>query len=202
MNTQQASIGNVNKWWRKRAKVLPLNQFQPPHLRQRVIEMEEISETAKAYYANLSEKQKRLATKLFKDLDTDGDGKINFDEYMQNIKQKGFKTMASSDFFKKLDKDGNGSLDFDEFITVHYICTSERVFFCDECRVYLAGVYFTCVQCFDGPGNTYDLCCNCYRDKNVNHHKDALFLDNYTLLQARRNQRNKGQVIEIIKDIN
>ncbi|KAF2285557.1 hypothetical protein GH714_005455 [Hevea brasiliensis] len=155
--------------------------------------MEEISETAKAYYANLSEKQKRLATDLFRSIDTNGDGEISFEEYQQYLKQKGFKTIASPDFFRKLDQNGNGSLDFDEFVTVHYIYSSERVFVCDECRAYLDGVYFTCVQCFDGPGNTYDLCCGCYRDKNINHHKDALFLDNYTLLQAKRHQNKKGQ---------
>ncbi|KAF2314066.1 hypothetical protein GH714_021860 [Hevea brasiliensis] len=146
--------------------------------------MEEISETAKAYYANLSGKQKRLTTDTFQAIDANGDGKISFNEYAQYLKQKGFKILSSPDFFRKLDKDGNGALDFDEFITVHYICSSKRVYFCDECRVFLDGVYFTCVQCFNGPGNTYDLCCACYRDKDVNH-KDALFLDNYTLLQAR-----------------
>ncbi|KAF2314054.1 hypothetical protein P3X46_027470 [Hevea brasiliensis] len=154
--------------------------------------MEEISETAKAYYANLSGKQKRLTTDTFQAIDANGDGKISFNEYAQYLKQKGFKILSSPDFFRKLDKDGNGALDFDEFITVHYICSSKRVYFCDECRVFLDGVYFTCVQCFNGPGNTYDLCCACYRDKDVNHHKDALFLDNYTLLQAKR-QQNKDQ---------
>ncbi|EEF34013.1 calcium ion binding protein, putative [Ricinus communis] len=154
--------------------------------------MEEISETAKAYYANLSDRQKRLGKEFFQAMDTDGDGKITLEEYAQCIKEKkGFKTISSPDFFKKLDKDGNGTLDFDEFIIVHYICSTERVYFCDECKVFLAGVYFTCVQCFNGSGNTYDLCSSCYRDKNINHHKDALFLDNYTLLQAKR-QQNKA----------
>ncbi|KDP33328.1 hypothetical protein JCGZ_12877 [Jatropha curcas] len=154
--------------------------------------MEEISETAKAYYANLSEKQKRLAKDFFNEMDKDGDGKITFDEYEQRIKpKKGFNPIASSDFFRKLDKDGNGTLDFDEFVTLHYICATRRVFYCDECRVFLDRVYFTCVQCFNGSGNTYDLCVSCYRDKNIiNHHKDAVFLDNYTMLHAKRNQNN------------
>ncbi|XP_048235015.1 uncharacterized protein LOC125371088 [Ricinus communis] len=151
--------------------------------------MEEISETAIACYANLSSREKRLAKKFFQAMDTDGDGKISFEEYEQYIKtRKGFKTITSPDFFKKLDKDGNGTLSFDEFITLHYVCSSERVYFCDECKVFLAGVYFTCVQCFNGSGNTYDLCCSCYHDKDINHHKDAVFLDNYTLLQALREQ--------------
>ncbi|XP_012077683.3 uncharacterized protein LOC105638484 [Jatropha curcas] len=154
--------------------------------------MEEISETAKAYYANVSEKQKRLAKDLFNEMDKDGDGKITFDEYEQYIKhKKGYKTISTPDFFKKFDEDGNGTLDFDEIVTVHYICASQRIFFCDECRVFLDGVYFTCVQCFNGSGNTYDLCISCYRDKDINHHKDALFLDNYTLLQSNR-KRNNG----------
>ncbi|XP_050219842.1 uncharacterized protein LOC130014565 [Mercurialis annua] len=156
--------------------------------------MEEISETAKAYYANLSEKHKRLASDFFKEMDTDGDGKITFEEYEQHIKKKkGCKTISTQEFFKKLDKDGDGSLDFDEFIAVHYLCSSERIYFCDECKEFLYGVYFTCVQCFNGSsGNSYDLCCSCYREKNINHHKDALFLDNYTLLQAKRQQQLKG----------
>ncbi|EEF34014.1 calcium ion binding protein, putative [Ricinus communis] len=86
--------------------------------------MEEISETAIAYYANLSSREKRLAKKFFQAMDTDGDGKISFEEYEQYIKtRKGFKTITSPDFFKKLDKDGNGTLSFDEFITLHYVCS-------------------------------------------------------------------------------
>ncbi|XP_050374412.1 uncharacterized protein LOC126791950 [Argentina anserina] len=57
---------------------------------------------------------------------------------------------------------------------------------CRGCSVYLCGLYFTCVACFDGADhNTYDLCAVCYRNWNFNHHH-SYFLDNHILLRAKR----------------
>ncbi|XP_065859060.1 uncharacterized protein [Euphorbia lathyris] len=159
--------------------------------------MEEITKIARAYYANLSDKQKQSATDLFKTLDKDGDGKISFEEYEQYVKKK-FKSISSTQFFKKLDKDEDGTLDFEEFITVQYLYTTERVYFCDGCKVFLDGTYFTCVHCFNNvSGNTYDLCCDCYGSRI--HHQHSVFLDNYTLLHAIRNKnQRKGGASDVV----
>ncbi|WCJ24133.1 hypothetical protein M5689_006115 [Euphorbia peplus] len=157
--------------------------------------MEEISKTAQAYYANLSENKKQLASQVFKSIDANGDGKISFKEYGK----KKFKSISSVQFFQKLDKDGNGMLGFDEFIILQYLYVTERVYSCDGCKVFLEGAYFTCVQCFNNDSNnTYDLCCDCY--SNRIHHQHSVFLDNYTLLHALRhtNQSTSGGAAEMI----
>ncbi|XP_065862955.1 uncharacterized protein [Euphorbia lathyris] len=162
--------------------------------------MEEITNIAKAYYANFSDKQKQSVTDLFKRIDTDGDGKISLEEYEQFVKNK-FKSISSAQFFKKLDKDENGTLDFEEFITLQYLYTTERVYSCDGCKVFLDGTYFTCVKCFNNvSGNTYDLCCDCYGSRI--HHQHSVFLDNYTMLQTRKNKKNKsksGGALEMVE---
>ncbi|WCJ24132.1 hypothetical protein M5689_006114 [Euphorbia peplus] len=155
--------------------------------------MEEVTKIAKAYYANLSDKQKQSATDIFKTIDIDGDGNISFEEYEQYVKKK-FKSISSTQFFQKLDKDKNGVMDFEEFVTLQYLCTTERVYFCDGCKVFLGGTYFTCVSCFNNAsGNTFDLCCDCYGNRI--HHQHSVFLDNYTLLHAMRD-KNKSKTLD------
>ncbi|WCJ35013.1 hypothetical protein M5689_016284 [Euphorbia peplus] len=152
--------------------------------------MEEMSKTARAYYTKLSQKQKQSTSEVFKGIDKDGDGKISLEEYEKYFtKISKFKSISSSKFFKKLDKDGNGMLDFNEFITLDYLLKSERVYWCDGCSDFLDGAYFTCVECFNGAGNSYDLCCDCYGNRIHHHH--TVFLDNYTLLHTMRDKIKK-----------
>ncbi|OMO95240.1 Calcium-binding EF-hand [Corchorus capsularis] len=150
--------------------------------------MDEIREAALAYYANLPESMKQQAWSFFRSLDRNGDGKIDVQEYTIALNRMGITWMNNLGFFKELDRDGNGTLDFDEVITLFYLKESGRSYFCDGCRAFLKGVYFTCLTCFNsGPAtcSSFDLCCSCYRNNNFNHHHHATsFVDNYVLLQS------------------
>ncbi|OMO95248.1 Calcium-binding EF-hand, partial [Corchorus capsularis] len=152
--------------------------------------MEEVRETAMTYYAKLPQSHKDEATNFFESLDSDGDGKINVEEFMAWVKKRGFKSITRSErLFKELDKDENGTLDFNEVVTLFYLNKSGRFVFCDGngCGAFLKGNYFTCVKCFkagtSAAGGSCDLCCSCYRDNNFNHRDDhTTFVDNYALL--------------------
>ncbi|OMO95401.1 Calcium-binding EF-hand [Corchorus olitorius] len=159
--------------------------------------MEEVRETAITYYEHLSQSQKDEAKKLFKWLDSDGDGKINVEEFMAWGEKRGFKSTWSERLFNELDKDENGTLDFDDVLTLFYLNKSGRIVFCDGngCEAFLKGNYFTCVKCFNArmsAQGTCDLCCSCYRNNNFNHHDDhTTFVDNYALLLSIWRQEDK-----------
>ncbi|OMO95259.1 Calcium-binding EF-hand [Corchorus capsularis] len=160
--------------------------------------MEEVRETAITYYEHLSQSQKDEATKFFESLDSDGDGKINEEEFIAWGNKRGFKSITWSErLFKELNKDENGSLDFDEVLTLFYLNKSGRIVFCDGngCEAFLKGNYFTCVKCFSArmsAQGTCDLCCSCYRNNNFNHRDDhTTFVDNYALLLSIWRQEDK-----------
>jgi hypothetical protein len=79
---------------------------------------------------------------------------------------------------------GDNSLDFCEVLTLYYIMKTRGVC-CQNCGVWLSGLYFTCVSCFDIAPNTYDLCARCYVARRFCHHHTS-FLDNYVLLRSKR----------------
>ncbi|KAH7521994.1 hypothetical protein FEM48_Zijuj07G0090800 [Ziziphus jujuba var. spinosa] len=87
--------------------------------------------------------------------------------------------------FMELDRNGDGILDFEEFLCLYYLLTSGRLVFCDShgCGAFLKGLHFSCLECFSGPENTYDLYPSCFNNKNY-HHNHALLLDNFTLLRC------------------
>ncbi|KAH7521319.1 hypothetical protein FEM48_Zijuj07G0020400 [Ziziphus jujuba var. spinosa] len=145
--------------------------------------MEEIHETAKAYYNNLTEDQKDGANRMFQSMDLNGDGSVSLSEYLEILGKKGYKLSNTPKFFTELDRDGDGNLDFEEFLSLYYLIKSERLLFCDGhgCGAFLKGVYFTCVQCFQREKN-FDLCPSCFSGKNFLHHH-ATFLDNFALLR-------------------
>ncbi|OMO95426.1 Calcium-binding EF-hand [Corchorus olitorius] len=152
--------------------------------------MDEIRETALAYYAKLPESKKEEASEFFRSMDTNGDGKINVREYTAGLNRLGKTGINNVGFFKELDRDGNGTLDFEEVMTLFYLIESGRIYYCDGCGAFLKGVYFTCLTCFNsGPAkrNSFDLCCSCYGNNNFNHHHDH-FVDNYVLLQSKWRQ--------------
>ena len=49
--------------------------------------MEEIRRTAEAYYENLPKEKKQYARFIFNEIDKNGDGQINLDEYVEYISQ-------------------------------------------------------------------------------------------------------------------
>ncbi|WP_069164707.1 EF-hand domain-containing protein [Nocardia altamirensis] len=50
-------------------------------------------------------------------VDTNGNGSLDFDEYVQMYKGLGIDPAHSSDAFRRLDRDGNGAISHDEFRT-------------------------------------------------------------------------------------
>lgn len=128
--------------------------------------MEEIRAIALAYYHNFSNNEKHDVYAAFKQLDTNGDGTITYDEFEEFF---GIHDRLS---FQALDTNGDGKIDFEEFITLYYFVNSAMVL-CDgnECKVkVLQGVYFTCLECFHlNKSTTFDLCTSCYRYRNFVH---------------------------------
>ncbi|KAL6191944.1 hypothetical protein ACLB2K_038333 [Fragaria x ananassa] len=93
-------------------------------------------------------------------MDTNGDKRISYSEFSDFLEQTGYKWILNDpNFFKKLDRNRDGGLDFEEVLTFYYIIKTSCVM-CRGCSsVYLCGLYFTCVACFDGADHkTYDLC--------------------------------------------
>ncbi|OMO68996.1 Calcium-binding EF-hand [Corchorus capsularis] len=92
--------------------------------------MNEIREAAKAYHANLSQDEKTEATKCFKSMDSDGDGKINLREFMGVVvsKEKSRFDYDVEGFFKELDKDEDGNLEFEDFLIFIYLSKYRTAF--------------------------------------------------------------------------
>jgi hypothetical protein len=155
--------------------------------------MEEIREAALAYYHNLPENSKKLASAKFKEIDSDGSGTISMKEFKKSMGSSfdnDSKIMKRS--FKELDKNGDGKLDFNEYITLYYLVESGRVMvYCAgngcEAAPFLKGLYFTCVDCFhENKVETFDLCTSCYRNGDYKHNRDHTnFADNHILLLSK-----------------
>ncbi|KAL6185202.1 hypothetical protein ACLB2K_041336 [Fragaria x ananassa] len=113
-------------------------------------------------------------------MDTNGDKRISYSESSDFLEQTGHKWILDNpNFFKKLDRNRDGGLDFEEVLTFYYIIKTSCVM-CRGCSVYLCGLYFTCVACFDGADHkTYDLCAVCYRNWNFNHHHSYFLVTIY-----------------------
>ena len=69
-------------------------------------------------------------------------------------------------------------------LTMYYIIKSGRPY-CDGCGVFLMGLFFTCLNCFESSHTTFDLCSACYRGRRFVH-PHAAILDNYILLTHKR----------------
>ncbi|XP_073282649.1 uncharacterized protein [Primulina huaijiensis] len=160
-------------------------------------ELEELRQIAKSYYLASSQEVQDLAHKFFDSMDMDGDGMVDLSEFLEFMKEEGYTRMQNPKFFRELDVDDNGTLDFDEVMTAYYINKSGRPF-CDNCDNFILGIYFSCVECYRNPKDSFNLCCDCYRSKKCDHKHDgrAQFLDNFALLEAMKNshptQRNEN----------
>ncbi|KAL2463501.1 Ca2+ sensor (EF-Hand superfamily) [Forsythia ovata] len=149
--------------------------------------MEELREIARAHYRAGSPEVQALAYEFFKSLDTNGDGRVQLHEFLAFMRQEGHSRMYNTYFFQQLDCDHNGTLDFVEVMTLYYIIKSGRPF-CDWCGLFIPGIFFSCVECFESPHGCFTLCRDCYKSKNCdhNHNGRVQFLDNYTLLETKR----------------
>ncbi|KAL6292322.1 hypothetical protein ACE6H2_000464 [Prunus campanulata] len=157
--------------------------------------MEELRAAADAYYTRGNEHTQRVAYDFFRSMDTDGDGRISYAEFNGFVQQSGYNGILHNDpdLFAKLDRNRDSHLDFKEVLTFYYIIKT-RYITCQGCRAHLCGLYFTCVECFDGGAAnyyyhpqypTYDLCAACYRSTNYTH-QHPYFLDNHVLLSSKR----------------
>ncbi|XP_031114320.1 uncharacterized protein LOC116017816 [Ipomoea triloba] len=155
--------------------------------------MDHLQQIAKAYYlAGSSELQAGLQD-LFYIVDTNVDGRIDKDEFISLLTQHSVDKDRDRDncriLFNELDIDGNGTLDFWEFMTLLYIYESKRPS-CDGCGKFIPATYFTCVDCHADLHTQFNLCIGCYENRRSSGHKHrgkpAVFLDNYTLLDAKR----------------
>ncbi|XP_047951141.1 A-agglutinin anchorage subunit-like [Salvia hispanica] len=146
--------------------------------------VEEMRGIAKSYYDSATPQVKEQAERFFNSMDLDGDGEINLVEFLAFMRQQGYyKQMQNNSFFKMLDTSGRGTLAFMDVITLYYIIKSGRPF-CDSCHRFIHGTFFSCLECFNQLGDSFSVCPPCHKSKSYDHNHHALFLDNFTLLQA------------------
>ncbi|KAG5560457.1 hypothetical protein RHGRI_003692 [Rhododendron griersonianum] len=100
-----------------------------------------------AYYTNMSHDQQLMVLGFYESIDTNGDGKVSVQEYLDFLKQKGYNRYVPPNLFKLLDKNNDGTLDFEECVTFFYMVAGHRLVICDGCRSYLWGLHFLCVEC-------------------------------------------------------
>ncbi|KAI8566567.1 hypothetical protein RHMOL_Rhmol02G0050400 [Rhododendron molle] len=152
--------------------------------------MEEMRESAMAYYANMSKKKQKKFQKFYKSIDKNGDGRVNIHEYLDFLKKNDHSLQHKTNLFKLLNKNNDGTLDFDDSVTFFYMLTSNRIAICKGCESYLLGLHFLCVECHKvNKKKSYDLCSSCYRNKKFTHAHSS-FLDNYALLRTEKTMRS------------
>lgn len=113
----------------------------------------------------------------------EGNNNLSLTDFFDFFLQEKYPKNVACSLFKDQDINGDGILDFDKFITLFYQYHERRLLYCRGFETFLYGLYFTCIKCFGTTNNSYELCCFCYQKKNFQHHKDAVFLDNYALLR-------------------
>ncbi|KAI3459578.1 hypothetical protein Pfo_016241 [Paulownia fortunei] len=100
-------------------------------------------------------------------------------------------TALAYDFFKALDADQDGRVSLHEFLSLMkhegYTRLAGRPL-CECCGILIPGTFFSCVECFDSPSDSYSLCIYCYRSKKSthNHAGHQQFLDTFTLLETKK----------------
>ncbi|EXC04079.1 hypothetical protein L484_011271 [Morus notabilis] len=145
--------------------------------------MEELRLAARAYYNNSSSDLQNLAINFFRSMDANRDGWVSFQEFTRFLRHNGY-NWVNPNMFSQLDTNNDGGLGFWEVLTFYYIIKTRAVW-CRACGAQLHGLHFTCVACFDGGQNTFDLCARCYGGRQFRHHH-RVFLDNYILLRSKR----------------
>lgn len=85
--------------------------------------MEELH-AASDYYNNASPEVKQLAHNFFDSMDTNQDGQVSIDEFIEFFKQ--FDNSMDRNFFAALDSNGKSSLQFREVLMMHYILKTRK----------------------------------------------------------------------------
>lgn len=122
--------------------------------------MEELQKIAMLQYKAASPEVQELALEFFKCMDTDGDGKVDVEEYLSFMAEQGCGAVQNRQFFNQLDVDSKGSLDFNQVMTLYYVIKSGRPN-CDRCGDFIPGIFFSCVFCFRAR-SSFSLCQTCY----------------------------------------
>ncbi|KAJ7979777.1 Calcium-binding EF-hand family protein [Quillaja saponaria] len=141
--------------------------------------MEEIRLVALANYNSFSEEQKEEINKIFSAMDKNGDEKVDYLEFFAYCKEIYGGDYYFHSLFHLIDQNGDDKLDFQDVMTLCYIWASGRPF-CDGCKKFITGLFFTCVCCRFESSESYDLCTPCYNIRRFYFHRHTEFLDNYT----------------------
>ncbi|XP_058099926.1 uncharacterized protein LOC131244314 [Magnolia sinica] len=160
--------------------------------------MDELRRASITYYNTSTSKEKKLARKVFKAMDTDGDGRVGVAEFSNFLSKHGLKRFNQLNFFTQLDKDNNGYLDFDEVLLFYYIVRTRPG--CDMCGTLIMGMYYSCVKCFSKAADSCDLCPSCH-SLGTFKHRHAEFLDNYALLRKQRPSTSTSEAFGLGMDL-
>ncbi|KAE9452985.1 hypothetical protein C3L33_15114, partial [Rhododendron williamsianum] len=136
---------------------------------QRKRETEGIFEAAKAHYASLSGSEKQEQRNSFADIDSDGDGLVSRHEYSDYITESKYEPdvfdVADRNGDGMLNFDEFITLDFIQNWRGY---TSGRPF-CGGCDEFIPGMYFTCSICFDNGNDLFCVCPKCFEDESYAH---------------------------------
>jgi Ca2+-binding EF-hand superfamily protein len=109
----QALQGAFEKWW---SLLLATGDTSEDGMlgREEFIDVMKSSVTAPE---NFEDAVIAIADAFMRIVDTNGDGSLNFDEYVQMYEGLGIHPAHSSDAFKRLDRDNNNAISYQEFRT-------------------------------------------------------------------------------------
>ncbi|XP_010243840.1 PREDICTED: uncharacterized protein LOC104587812 isoform X2 [Nelumbo nucifera] len=180
---------------------LALKEYKEKEKRR---EEEEIRGPAMTDYKNCSDERKEARMKTFRDLDSNSDGKISYEELKAFLSEEGY-TGQKFKSLAELDKDGDGYLDQWDFNVLQYMI-DKRVS-CKVCGLFIKGLCYSCAECMNKwiskSGDNYYVCPACYHSGKFVH-EHSTFWDNYEMLwnrmQAARNEedeRRKKEMDEI-----
>ncbi|PON40286.1 Calcium-binding EF-hand family protein [Parasponia andersonii] len=150
--------------------------------------MDGLRETAYAYYEVIDDNTKQAIKDFSEQMETKKlPNKIMFKEFSAYMKAIGFAQFSSKEFFDELRASERDHLVYADIITLLYFIQSGRPF-CNHCKKFIKGTYFTCVKCFEKEGDySFNVCPSCYRTNNYNHdHKE--FLDPTVMLRLKIKQ--------------
>lgn len=155
--------------------------------------MEDLRQTAMAYYRMANDNIKFVVQDFYEAMhpnDNGGVGFMKFSEYMKTLR---IENMSSMEFYDELKQPQNNELYLDDIITLFYIIHSQRPFCQGQCKKFVKGIYFTCVECFDvdhgQSGPPFSVCSQCFNGQNFKHqHKE--FMDPSVLLIRCRSRVN------------
>ncbi|XP_017974780.1 PREDICTED: uncharacterized protein LOC18603333 isoform X3 [Theobroma cacao] len=115
--------------------------------------MDKLRQIANAYYELAPKNIQKEAQKFFNEIDFNGDGHIELEEFLEFMKQKPCDAYRSSNLFKELCAGNDAKkLGFMDVMTLYYIVQSGRPF-CNGCDEFIKDIYFCCVECFHSSTN-------------------------------------------------